>query len=505
MLPDIEAHGGKRRGSGRPSLYEEPVNRLSVQFPESLLYQIKKVAEREEISLSQAVVLIVASQFKMEPVTVSRIGKEKISAPVPTPKREICAPTQPECQYVLAGGSCSISAPLFVPALSGLGIEKIRARYCLVEADRLITSHNPLTGFGPRTGYPKDAQERDYRLPGEQAKVLTLAQGYEPAMIFSTAPGALDGLPVVTEDLVVLGGNGRAMATLLVYHGEGGVPSDTPKKFLEGNAIQWGFTQSDIDQYARPMVVRTIAREVDAKKMAEWSRRLNVSLSMQLDKTRLAVSRAKFFDVSSLDALEAMGEEETLAAFLGSTRSKPLVHSLQASGVIDARSAAQFLSGGLLNEQGRDLLADLLVAVIVPDADLIGALGPGLVGVLAKASPYLIQTADLQDYNLLPPLRKALRDRVTMKGADEPNVTNFLRQQGLFGVVAHVEGDPMAETLLRLVVTLEASPVKMAKLFRRYLSMAKAPGRGQSGLFATEMLSPIQTLEQAAKEAGAWK
>ena len=51
------------------------------------------------------------------------------------------------------------------------------ARYCLLSAEQLIPSHDPLRGFRPRPEYPSGVQERDYqRDRAEQLKVLGIAQ-----------------------------------------------------------------------------------------------------------------------------------------------------------------------------------------------------------------------------------------------------------------------------------------------------------------------------------------
>ena len=226
---------------------------------------------------------------------------------------------------------------MIVPAKGGsIGIEKIPARYCLLEIGSLLPSHQPLKGFSATPGYPKEAQERDYHLQAEQGKVEKIAQDYEPSLIFNSAPGALDGLPVVNEQKFVLGGNGRTMATMLVY-GEG---SEVPKDYLRRHAQEFGLKRADIDAFAEPMVVRTIRTGGDdAKTLASWSRRLNASLSQQLDKVRIAVSRARFVDAGVLRELEAMESDESLSEFLASERSLPFVKALQSSGVIDSRSA----------------------------------------------------------------------------------------------------------------------------------------------------------------------
>jgi hypothetical protein len=122
------------------------------------------------------------------------------------------------------------------------------------------------------------------------------------------------------------------------------------------------------------------------------------------------------------------------------------------------------------------------------------------VATLARAAPSLIRTVGLKAYSLLTPLQLAVRDRLTMK-AQGLNLDNFLRQTGLFGTPALTAGEPLAQLLLRIFVALEASAVKFARVLRRYLALSLAPGRGQTGLFAEAVLSPLEALSQAAREA----
>jgi hypothetical protein len=500
-----EGSGGKRKGAGRPEgPTAEPSQVIALRLPVSWVEAIKNSHNEgvsvwlKEVAYNEALIWLDIPKKKQRKPTKAKPQKERV-------KRAQCSPNKPACKLYLEGAACSVEAPLFVPSQKGgEGIDRITARYCLVEIADLKTSHNPLTGFGARQGYPKEAQERDYRLPAEERKVRKIAEDYAPELIFSTAPGALDGLPIVTQERIVLGGNGRTMATVLVYNGEGGVPSDTPKNYLAEHAKDFGFTKAQVLKFKWPMVVRTIETESDVKTLAEWSRRLNASLSQQLDSTRLAVSRARFVDERVFSELANMSDDETLTEFLSSMRSKGFVRALQDSNVLDQRSAAQYLGyDGILTQKGRELVADLLVAVLLPDADLLQALGVGRVATLARSASYIVQTQTLGAYDLVKPIRKALRDRVSMLSGSYPTVKAFLKEQGstLFAETSSAtRGDPLAVLLLRVLAELDDSPVKLAKVTRRYLKIAKAPGGGQSALFASESFTPTQALQLAAKE-----
>lgn len=494
--------GGKRKGSGRPEgatapeskvvavrLYLRTINAIEASREEKIGDWLKMVCLEEEG------IIVYESKKKGQSSKTEKIKK----ASPPKEKKPQCDPLEPVCNVRIDGGVCSVYAALFVPSQKGAqGIEKIPARYCLLEIEDLITSHNPLTGFGPRQGYPKEAQERDYKLVNEQYKVTEIAQHYAPELIFSTAPGALDGVPVATQDRIVLGGNGRTMATEIVYQ-----TSNAPKLYLEAHAREFGFTKAQVKQLKRPMVVRTIqVKDESPKVLAQWSRRLNASLSQQLDATRLAVSRARFVDARVFDELAKMEPDETLNEFLSTQKSKGFVLALQHSNVLDARSSAQYLtSEGLLSQQGRELASDLLVATLVPDADLILALGVGRVGTLARSAPYIVQSSNLGEWSLTFRIKAAIKDRVSMLRGGFPTVAAFLKQGGLFSEFkAETLDDVVALLLLKIFVALEFSPVQFAKVMRSYLASARAPGGGQSSLFASETLTPLTALQKALRD-----
>mgnify|MGYP003144744277 CR=1 FL=1 len=56
-------HGGKRKGSGRKALYNEPTERQWVIFPLSIYKQVKQYATDNNISFAVAVVQIIKNYF----------------------------------------------------------------------------------------------------------------------------------------------------------------------------------------------------------------------------------------------------------------------------------------------------------------------------------------------------------------------------------------------------------------------------------------------------------
>jgi len=114
-------------------------------------------------------------------------------------------------------------------------------------------------------------------------KVLSTAQNLIPELIFNGAPGAIDGLPVVTKEGIVLGGNGRTQA-LQLHYAQGG---QLARDYLLDHAAQFGFARADVEKIADPVIVRVIEvvdRDAPTFQRAaqELVRLLNVPLTQSL-------------------------------------------------------------------------------------------------------------------------------------------------------------------------------------------------------------------------------
>jgi len=512
-LAVVRAEQTARQQLAASERWETPAQRIEAKKAADAKAKREAAAEKAAADAEQkrldaeakATQAAIAAEQKKNEAYLKRKAAEDAKEAKEAAKRAKEGCEGPGCEYALQGGKCSVKAPLVVGAKEG-GVFSAPARYCLIELDQLKPSHNSLRSYSRTPGYPIAAQERDYEHErGEQAKVQTIADNYEPSLVFNNAPGAIDGLPVANEQGIVLGGNGRTMATALVYGGYAKhANADTIKTYLKAHIKEFGFTEKQLSEFAKPMIVRTVRTGTDdVQELAGWSRRLNQSMSQALNPTLIAVSRARFLDPDALSELANLPDDETINAWLSSNASRGFVRSLEKSGVIDTRNSPTFLvPGGLLSPAGRDLVNDLLVAVLIPDADLIRALGPGTTGTLAKAAPYLAQLAPLKEYNILPEFTLALRDLVSLRAQGFTDVPRFLEQRGMFGVDSKVRGNPIAEVWLFILLELQGSPAKLAKLARYYLGLAKAPSSGQAGLFAAETFTPQQALERAAKVAG---
>jgi len=408
--------------------------------------------------------------------------------------------TKPPKEKKASGENCSTAtAPLMLGSKTSAGLEKVPARYCLVDVYDLKASNKPLSGFGYTEGYPRDAQERDYfHDKNEQLKVLEIARQFEPALVFNGNPGAIDGMPVVNQDGIVLGGNGRTMAAMIAY--SEGDQAQKIRDYLKDNAKLFGFTARQIAKVPYPFLVRRIQTSGEPEELAAWSRRLNETLSQQLDKTALAVSRAKFLPASVLQAMK-IPDDMSVGAWLSSMDSKPFVEGLKSVGIIDARNFKLFIDpqNGLLTADGRDVIVDLIVAVLIPDAQLLKSLGPGVTATIARGAPYLaeLRTWVNSPYNVSGQLFQALEAFVDWRSKDM-SIMSYIGQGSLLGA----QRSKMVNLWLKIVHDLAASPVRFMKVCRAYAQEARGPANGQVALFSAESRTPFQMLQAAAAAEG---
>lgn len=413
--------------------------------------------------------------------------------------RAACPPGTDGCKLGLLGGVCGLPAALVLASAQGAPTPTA-ARYCLTSASRLIASHLPLKGFAPNPAYPAEVQERAYdRRPGEQMKVLSIAQNMIPELIFNGAVGALDGLPVTTASGIVLGGNGRTMA-LQVHYAQGG---HAARDYLLDHAQIFGFSRANVEAVPEPVVVRVVdtpqpGTQNARRAMQELVRLLNVPLMQSLDPRSESVAEARRLSAEVLDVI-AVGLEgdQTLRDYLSSRQSRTLANALRRAGIITDRNAVRLLEGESFSEDGKTFVERLLLAALIPDAVLLETLDGQVRATLARATPWLLSAASGgEGWDLRPALRAAVEDLVAMRRQGAPSVDVCLRQTTL-GERPAVESVQHGETVLRLLWELGKRPLLFTKFARQYAELARQHPTAQGGLFAAEKLGPTEALRQA--------
>jgi hypothetical protein len=393
----------------------------------------------------------------------------------------------------------------------------LRARYKLVEASEAVASHDPQS-FRKRDGYPPDVQERAYhRDKAEQGKVVRNAQKLNPAFVVNTNPDAVNGPPMMTPDGVVLGGNSRTMSMQRAYelHPE---KAAEYKSYLAEHAHEVGLSADDVNAMKNPILMREVEAEDTSKQGLQLLvRQMNESFTQGMDPRTMQVAMGRKLDERSLETLaNSMEEDETLNAFLSSPRAESFVNGLMRSGIIDQRNANQYMRKGTktLNNDGKQLVARILVGRTVADADVLSDTGTQMIDSIARSVPAMTQaTAHGKGYDLGPDLAVAVDAFNDLQRRADAGVIPSLdpkmddrRFRGLFNYFDSLFGDthPVVgnkrATQLFEVLIRKRGATQMAKVFRDYAKRAAQHPEGQSTMFGPAA-SPEDVLADTIKDA----
>jgi len=390
---------------------------------------------------------------------------------------------------------------------TGKGIDNVKAQWVLVEADDIVASHKPVGSFGVHPDYPEKVQERRYHeIQAEQDKVDRIAKYLDPSLLVNSNPDAVNGAPIVTQDNVVLGGNGRTMAMQRAY-AEYPKEAEKLKKYLVANGRAFGFSAADVRAMDKPVMVRRmVVKDPGEKneKLRLLGRRMNEALTQGLDprSEEVAVSHFVTDDVTQ-SLVHNLEPGQTLLEFLYSPASKDFVGSLRRSGIIDEFNKARYLDEktGMLNDDGRQRVERVLAARFLPNASILDKMNPTVRQAIALSAPSLI-AAEQAGWDLRKPLMLAvkadlfIRSNSTRFGTGAKALRTFRGQteldMGAQGLTLQrdVQTDPAADHLLT-IVREHIGTKKTPKAFRGFALRAEQAkhDRGLGEVGQTGLLS----------------
>ena len=131
---------------------------------------------------------------------------------------------------------------------------EIKARYAVVSADELITSHN--TDMSVNPNYPQELQPRQRERAASIVEVEKMSKNIQPELLGENIKIS-DGAPIVGDDGIVESGNGRVIALKKMY--ESGNDAKY-REWLEANKDKFGITGELPD---KPVLVRVRTTDVD--------------------------------------------------------------------------------------------------------------------------------------------------------------------------------------------------------------------------------------------------
>ena len=368
---------------------------------------------------------------------------------------------------------------------------KLRGHYEIVEADSLTPSHNANDGYKKSEGFPVNEEgrtinDRDYE-NDKQAQMVTdmIAMKYDGQ--------AVDQVPVVTSDGIVVDGNGRTMA------GQKAAKNGTDSAYLEAlkeNAENYGFTAEQIEQsgikHPRLVLVSDEPMKYDTATFAKFNKNEKKSQG----NTQQAVANSKKLSADEIGTIisEIEGSGSLDAFFNNPTAINSLLKRLIDKGVIGLNEVAGLREGeDKLSAAGKDFVKNLLLGSVFSE-NTIRMMGADAM-LKTKALNGIRAVTDnmkLGDYALMKEIDQAVQLLYEARQGGS-GVDAYLRTPAMFGENAADRFDPISQAI---ALALEGKVEDFRELMMAYNRNA-APYADAN---QTEMFGERPTNEEFIKE-----
>lgn len=322
---------------------------------------------------------------------------------------------------------------------------KLRGHYEIVDADSLTPSHNANDGYKKSEGFPVNEEgrtinDRDYE-NDKQAQLVTdmIAMKYDGQ--------AVDQVPVVTSDGIVVDGNGRTMA------GQKAAKNGTDSAYLESlkeNAENYGFTAEQIEQsgikHPRLVLVSDEPMKYDTATFAKF----NKNEKKAQDNTQQAVANTKKLSTDETGTIisEIEGSGSLDAFFNNPSAINSLLTRLVDKGVIGLNEVAGLREGeDKLSAAGKDFVKNLLLGSVFSE-NTIRMMGADAM-LKTKALNGIRAVTDnmkLGDYALMKEIDNAVQLLYEARQGGS-GVDAYLRTPAMFGENAADRYDPISQAI----------------------------------------------------------
>ena len=340
---------------------------------------------------------------------------------------------------------------------------KLRGHYEIVDADSLTPSHNANDGYKKSEGFPVNEEgrtinDRDYE-NDKQAQLVTdmIAMKYDGQ--------AVDQVPVVTSDGIVVDGNGRTMA------GQKAAKDGTDGAYLEAlkeNAENYGFTAEQIEQsgikHPRLVLVSDEPMKYDTATFAKF----NKNEKKAQGNTQQAVANSKKLSADEIGTIisEIEGSGSLDAFFNNPSAINSLLTRLVDKGVIGLNEVAGLREGeDKLSAAGKDFVKNLLLGSVFSE-NTIRMMGADAM-LKTKALNGIRAVTDnmkLGDYALMKEIDQAVQLLYEARQGGS-GVDAYLRTPAMFGENAADRFDPISQAI---ALALEGKAEDFRELMMAY-------------------------------------
>lgn len=366
--------------------------------------------------------------------------------------------------------------------------EKVAGRYYLVESGAATPSHNSANGFAKSEGFPIDenggsVNDRDYERDKDAQQITRdIANKYDSR--------AMQTPVVVSQDGVVLSGNGRTMA------GELAAAQGTDAEYNEHLAkypTQYGFTSEQVKGMQHPRVV--FVPDAAMPYTADTFAKFNQQEMKGQSKTEHSVKLGKVVDDETFNRIISLiNRFDTLGDFYADfTASREAIGDLFKCGAISRPQMAEMVDGDGLSAIGKETLENMLIGKAFesnPDAVREATEFKQMRQTIIQALAEISNNISLgKDYSLESELAEAIdlvyNARKSGYKAGE-RVSSYARQQqfDFYGVPSTVADYKNATMLMIADILNDNRSTLLKKYLQLYNTNAKDAANGQLDIFS---------------------
>jgi N12 class adenine-specific DNA methylase len=371
--------------------------------------------------------------------------------------------------------------------------EKVAGRYYLVESGAATPSHNSANGFAKSEGFPVDenggsVNDRDYERDKDAQQITRdIANKYDSR--------AMQTPVVVSQDGVVLSGNGRTMA------GELAAAQGTDAEYNEHLAkypTQYGFTPEQVKGMQHPRVV--FVPDAAMPYTADTFAKFNQQEMKGQSKTEHSVKLGKVVDDETFNRIISLiNRFDTLGNFYADfAASREAIGELFKCGAISRPQMAEMVDGDGLSAIGKETLENMLIGKAFesnPDAVREATEFKQMRQTIIQALAEISNNISLgKDYSLESELAEAIdlvynARKSGFKAGDR--VSSYARQQqfDFYGVPSTVADYKNATMLMIADILNDNRSTLLKKYLQLYNTNAKDAANGQLDIFSGTVAS----------------
>ncbi len=371
--------------------------------------------------------------------------------------------------------------------------EKVAGRYYLVESGAATPSHNSANGFAKSEGFPVDenggsVNDRDYERDKDAQQITRdIANKYDSR--------AMQTPVVVSQDGVVLSGNGRTMA------GELAAAQGTDAEYNEHLAkypTQYGFTSEQVKGMQHPRVV--FVPDAAMPYTADTFAKFNQQEMKGQSKTEHSVKLGKVVDDETFNRIISLiNRFDTLGDFYADfAASREAIGELFKCGAISRPQMAEMVDGDGLSAIGKETLENMLIGKAFesnPDAVREATEFKQMRQTIIQALAEISNNISLgKDYSWESELAEAIdlvynARKSGFKAGDR--VSSYARQQqfDFYGVPSTVADYKNATMLMIADILNDNRSTLLKKYLQLYNTNAKDAANGQLDIFSGTVAS----------------